>query len=66
MDDENGSEFLTIDEACEILRMSRSTWTKWTALGKVPPVIRVGKIHRIRREVWDAWLAEHENGKHQK
>ncbi|NOK36945.1 helix-turn-helix domain-containing protein [Corallococcus exercitus] len=42
-------EFLTVDEAADLLRVNRKTLYESIRLGQVPGVVRVGKSLRIRR-----------------
>ena len=47
---DDGSEFLTIDEAAVLLRLNRNTLYEAIRLGQVPGVLRVGRLLRLRRE----------------
>lgn len=51
---------LTIDQVLTELQVARSTFDTWRALGTAPECIRLpnGQL-RIRRAVFDAWLADH-------
>ncbi|RKG79235.1 DNA-binding protein [Corallococcus sp. CA049B] len=42
-------EFLTVDEAADLLRVNRKTLYESIRLGQLPGVVRVGKSLRIRR-----------------
>lgn len=56
----NGGEWLTVDEACEIVRLSRRTFERHLARGTGPRVNqrqRKGAI-RIRREWLEEWMEE--------
>ncbi len=50
---------MTMQEACEYLRVARSTFDEWRARGQAPRVMKLpnGEI-RIRREWIDAWVDE--------
>lgn len=50
---------LTIDQVLTELQVARSTFDTWRALGTAPECIRLpnGQL-RIRRAVFDAWLAD--------
>jgi len=52
-------EFLTVDEAADLLRVNRKTLYESIRLGQVPGVVRIGKALRIRR----AALVESRPGK---
>ena len=43
------SEFLTVDEACELLRIGRNTLYEAIRDGSFPGVLRIGRLIRIRR-----------------
>jgi predicted DNA-binding transcriptional regulator AlpA len=51
---------LTIDQVLTELQVARSTFDTWRALGTAPECIKLpnGQL-RIRRAVFDAWLADH-------
>jgi predicted DNA-binding transcriptional regulator AlpA len=51
---------LTIDQILTELQVARSTFDTWRALGTAPECIKLpnGQL-RIRRAVFDAWLADH-------
>lgn len=51
---------LTIADFCQTVGISRSTWQNLKRDGKAPPIIEIGKTHRIRWETVQAWLAENE------
>ena len=42
-------EFLTVDEAADLLRVNRKTLYESIRLGQLPGVVRVGKSLRIHR-----------------
>ena len=55
------SDWLTVDEACEIARISRRTFERHLARGTGPRVKRMRKYRgaiRIRREWLDEWMDE--------
>jgi excisionase family DNA binding protein len=50
-------EFLTIEEVLVVLRVSRSTFSRWRRQGTGPVIIRLpGGGVRIRRSALDRWL----------
>ncbi|WP_214111368.1 helix-turn-helix transcriptional regulator [Acrocarpospora catenulata] len=54
-------DFLTVADCCRILRVPRSTFYKWLAVGKGPKSIRIPNgDRRISRKEWVKWLAEQE------
>jgi len=53
-------QLLTVAQAIATMKISRSSWQKLTALGRAPPIIKIGSVQRIRREAFDAWLKEQE------
>jgi predicted site-specific integrase-resolvase len=55
-------QLMTIAEVlAELNDVARSTFNKWRAVGLAPKAIRLpnGEL-RVRRSVFDAWLAERE------
>jgi predicted DNA-binding transcriptional regulator AlpA len=53
---------LTIDDVCDELKVSRSTFYDWRTKGRAPRCIKLpnGGL-RVRRAVLDAWLADRED-----
>jgi len=49
-------EWLTVEEICSELKVSRRTWDRWRALGTGPRCKRVGGLLRVRRSWLEAWL----------
>ena len=49
------SDVLNIDEACEYLKLARSTIYRFTRAGIIPH-IRIGRSLRFKKEVLDEWL----------
>jgi excisionase family DNA binding protein len=51
-------EFLTVEEVCEELKISRRTFDRWRALGTGPRSERLGGAGpvRVRRSWLDEWL----------
>jgi excisionase family DNA binding protein len=45
------AEWLTVEEAAEILRVGRYVAYKAAESGELPGVIRVGRFYRVRRSV---------------
>ena len=50
-------EWLTVDEVCTELKISRRTFDRLRATGKAPRCKRVGGGLRIRRSWLEEWLA---------
>lgn len=51
-------EWLTVAEILEDLGIPRRTWQRWRELGLAPEAIKLpNRELRIRRSVYDAWLA---------
>jgi hypothetical protein len=50
-------ELLTVKEVLSELKIAKSTWADWRALGKAPMVHRLpnGQL-RVRRSVLERWL----------
>ncbi|MBB2742880.1 UNVERIFIED_ORG: excisionase family DNA binding protein [Microbispora rosea subsp. rosea] len=56
-------EWLTVDEVCRELRVSRRAWDRWRAAGSGPKAVRLagnGPI-RVRRDWLDSWLEAQES-----
>ncbi|HOD04912.1 MAG TPA: helix-turn-helix domain-containing protein [Anaerolineaceae bacterium] len=53
-----GTKFLTIPEVAEALQVSHRTVFRWMSEGLLP-VVRVGKITRIRQADMEAFLQAH-------
>jgi excisionase family DNA binding protein len=53
-----GRTLLTIPEVAEEMRVSHRTVFRWMSEGLLQ-VVRIGKVTRIRREDFDAFLEEH-------
>jgi excisionase family DNA binding protein len=47
--DAKSIEFLTVDEAAELLRVNRKSLYQAIERGEIPGVIRIGRTIRIRR-----------------
>jgi excisionase family DNA binding protein len=55
-------EFLTIEEVLAVLRVSRSTFSRWRRQRSGPAIIRLpGGSVRIRRSALDRWLRASRN-----
>jgi len=51
-------EWLTVSEILKDLGIPRRTWQRWRELGLAPEAIKLpNRELRIRRSVYDAWLA---------
>lgn len=53
-------ELMTIDEFCELTRITDRTLRKLRARGDAPPEIRVGRRVLMRREAVRFWLRSRE------
>ncbi|WP_372407733.1 helix-turn-helix transcriptional regulator [Streptomyces luteireticuli] len=55
-------EKLTLDEVCEELKISRSTFYDWRRKNRAPRCIKLpnGDL-RVRRSALDHWLDDHED-----
>jgi excisionase family DNA binding protein len=53
----NVPEFLTVEEAAELLRVNRKTLYEAIRLAQVPGVARIGKTLRLRRAALLEWTA---------
>ena len=52
-------EWLTVADILDDLGIPRRTWQRWRELGLAPEAIRLpNRELRIRRSVYDAWLAD--------
>ena len=50
--------WLTVDDILADLGVKRRTWQRWRELGRAPEAIRLPNNElRIRRSVYEAWLA---------
>lgn len=56
----NPQELLTVNEVIKELGISRSLWNALRIAGSLPPIIKMGRLHRVRREALNAWLIERE------
>lgn len=57
-------EWLTVEEVCRELRVSRRAWDRWRANRTGPKAVRLagnGPI-RVRRDWLDAWIEQQERG----
>ncbi|MBZ4396632.1 helix-turn-helix domain-containing protein [Myxococcus sp. AS-1-15] len=50
-------DFLTVDEAANLLRVNRKTLYEAIRLGSVPGVVRIGKALRVQRDALLAWFS---------
>ena len=51
--------WLTVSDILADLDIPRRTWQRWRELGRTPEAIRLpNKELRIRRSVYEAWLAD--------
>ncbi|WP_404370404.1 helix-turn-helix domain-containing protein [Corallococcus coralloides] len=48
-------DFLTVDEAAELLRVNRKTLYEAIRLGQVPGVVRLGRCVRLSRATMLSW-----------
>lgn len=56
------NQLMTVTDVISAMGISRSTWQKLVAQRKTPPIVRIGAVQRIRRDAFEAWLGQHENG----
>ena len=55
-------EWLTVEDICEALKISRCTWDKWRRDGRTPRCKKLPNGHlRIRRDWFDAWCEAEEH-----
>jgi excisionase family DNA binding protein len=54
-------EWLTVEEVCTELKISRRTFDRMRAIRKAPPCKKVGGGLRIRRTWLEEWLALPDN-----
>ena len=54
-------QLMTVADVISAMGISRSTWQKLVAQKRTPPIVRIGAVHRIRRDAFEAWLGQHEN-----
>ena len=57
-----GEEMLTLQEACQFLRVPEGTLRYWRHLGAGPRSFKIGRHVRYWRADLVAWLAEQTNG----
>ena len=50
------AEVLTVDEAAALLRVNRKSLYQAISLGKVPGVIKVGRVIRLSRVALESWM----------
>ncbi len=53
-------EYLTTDEAAELLRLAAHTLHKWRCDGAGPPYVRVGRRIVYRRDALREWALDRE------
>lgn len=53
---DEGMEFLTVQEAADLLKMSVHVLNKWRVQKTGPEFVKVGKSVRYRRESIEAWV----------
>ncbi len=51
------NEFLTVDEAAELLRINRKTLYDAVKINQVPGVVHVGRVIRIHRGALLSWCS---------
>ncbi|WP_442778688.1 helix-turn-helix domain-containing protein [Arthrobacter sp. AQ5-05] len=56
------SRWLSPQEVCDELRIPKQTFYQWRARHVAPPAYRFGKLLRIDRAEFEAWLADHAEG----
>lgn len=54
-------QLMTVADVISEMGISRSTWQKIVAQKQTPPIVRIGAVQRIRRDAFEAWLANQEN-----
>ena len=58
----SADEWLTVDEACRIVKIGRRTFERYLSRGTGPRVKRIGKSRnspiRIRRDWLDEWMED--------
>ena len=52
-------EYLTVDEVCKWLKVSRNSLDRWRKMGM--PFIKTGRLVRFERAEVEKWLEEHKN-----
>ena len=55
-------KLMTVADVISAMGISRSTWQKLVTQKQTPPILRIGAVQRIRRDAFEAWLIQHENG----
>ena len=60
MTQQTQDQLMTVADVISAMGISRSTWQKLVAQKQTPPIVRIGAVQRIRREAFEAWLAENE------
>lgn len=59
---EASTEWLSLREAAELLRLSSATIRSWIKTRGLPAVKLSGTVVRIRRDALDHWIAEQAEG----
>jgi excisionase family DNA binding protein len=54
------TQLMTVADVIAAMGVSRSTWQKLVSKGRTPPIVKIGAVQRIRREAFEAWLADNE------
>lgn len=52
---------LRVADVIAVMGISRSTWQKLVRTGQTPPIVRIGKVHRVRRGALTEWLEKKES-----
>lgn len=61
---ERQDTLLNLNEAADLLRISRRTLHHLLAAGDAPPVVRIGRRRLIRRAAIEQWLSDREGQGH--
>lgn len=54
-------QLMTVADVIAAMGISRSTWQKLVAQKRTPSIVKIGAVQRIRRDAFEAWLAQHED-----
>ena len=54
-------QLMTVADVIAAMGISRSTWQKLVTQNRTPPIVKIGAVQRIRRNAFEAWLAQHED-----
>jgi excisionase family DNA binding protein len=58
-DSSESAKWLSPQDVCNLLQIPRQTFYQWRAKHLGPPASKFGKLIRVNREDFNAWMAGH-------